>query len=282
MGRIEKALGRAKRSNQKLGDGGAALDASSSTAIFHPSTQPLAANRPPSVFDDLWEQASPYFLDPDILRANRIVTDEQPLAIKSAYKMLRTRLLQRMRSNRWNKLAVSSARTGAGKTLTAINTAISLAREPNQRVILVDLDLRRPSIARYLGLEPRHDLSDYLLDFVPIEDVIIKTSIERLLIIPSVTVQEYSSELLSGPRMADLVKRLTVGADDCIIIFDFPPMLDADDMLAFSPHIDALLLVVAECETRRADLQQVGTLVEEMAVIGVVLNKSDDTSPAYY
>jgi capsular exopolysaccharide synthesis family protein len=187
-----------------------------------------------------------------------------------------------MRANRWTKLGITSARAGSGKTLTSINTAISIAREPNQKVILVDLDMRRPSVAQTLGLEPRYDLSDYLLNDVEIEDVAIRTSIERLLIIPTVTAHENSSELLSSSRMMDLVRLLSADTEGCTVMFDFPPMLDADDMLAFSPNIDALLFIVAECETRRSDLQQAQGMIEELNVVGVVLNKSDDKSPAYY
>ncbi|HNP35109.1 MAG TPA: CpsD/CapB family tyrosine-protein kinase [Woeseiaceae bacterium] len=243
---------------------------------------PVAESRGTAIFDELWRYASVHELDPVTLQRNRVVTDQQPLVVKSAYKMLRTRLLQRMRANRWSKLGITSARAGAGKSLTAINTAISIAREPNQNVILVDLDLRRPSIARYLDIEPQYDLSDYLLNDIEIEDVVVKTSIERLLIIPAITAHENSSELLSSPRMMDLVRLLSADTQGCTVIFDFPPMLDADDLLAFSPNIDALLFIVAECETRRSDLQQAQGMLEDLHVIGVILNKSDDKSPAYY
>ncbi len=288
MGRIEEALRRAKESRQTS----PGRDGQSETALY---TDPLngagtprrvgpqrASNSGFSVFNEFWDLATPVSIDPELLLQHRVVTDDQPLMVRSAYKMLRTRLLQRMRSNGWTRLGVSSARSSAGKTLTSINTAISIAREPNQKVILVDLDLRRPSIARYLGITPKHDLSDYLLNDVSIEDVVIKTSIERLLILPSTGSHENSSELLSSHRMRDLLHLLTTDNQDCIILFDFPPILDADDMLAFSPNLDALLFIVAECETRRTDLQQVKDLVADLNIAGVILNKSDDHSPAYY
>lgn len=242
----------------------------------------LAAEAAGSVFDVFAKQASHRILDTDALHDKRIVTDEQPLAMRSAYKMLRTRLLQRMRANHWQRLAISSARSGAGKTLTAINTAISIAREPNQRVILVDLDLRRPSVARYLGIEHSPDLTDYLFDRASFDEIVVRPDVDRLLVIPNSSAHENSSELLSSQRMKELVDRLSQPGDDTIVIFDMPPMLDADDLLAFSPQFDALLFIVSESETRRADIQRAENLLEDLELIGVVLNKSNDAAPAYY
>lgn len=282
MGRIEDALRQAKASHLNESGDQPTRETVGRAKLLNRTAQAPASRRSTAIFDELWRGASTHELDPVSLQRSRVISDQQPLAVKSAYKMLRTRLLQRMRANRWTKLGITSARSGAGKTLTAINTAISIAREPNQNVILVDLDLRRPSIARYLDIEPRYDLSDYLLHDIEIEDVVIKTSIDRFLIIPAVTAHENSSELLSSQRMQDLVRLLSSDTEGCTVIFDFPPMLDADDMLAFSPNIDALLFIVAECETRRSDLQQAQGMIEELNVVGVILNKSNDKSPAYY
>jgi capsular exopolysaccharide synthesis family protein len=234
------------------------------------------------VFAELRGNATQHILDLDFLKKNRITTDQQSLSNRAAYKMLRTRLSQRMRANNWTTLAISSTRSGAGKTLTSINTAISLAHEPNQHVILVDLDLRRPSVARYLGLKPKYGLSDYLLNNVPLEQIVIQPNIDRLLIIPNMSAQENSSELLSSSAMIALAGKLSSDVDGCIVIYDLPPMLDADDLLAFAPQVDALLFIVADHETKRADLLQVSNLVEDLNIVGVVLNKSDDDSPAYY
>ena len=284
MNRSEDALKKVRtvQSNRSSDGTGtsAGVDANDSTSRLNELVLNDVSRQP--VFEKLSKHASRYNLDPEILQKNRITSDRQPLSVRAAYKMLRTRLLQRMRANNWNTLAISSARANAGKTLTAINTAISLAHEPNQHVILVDLDLRRPSIAKYLGIEPRFGLSDYLLKDVPIWKVVVRPNIDRLLIIPNNTSQQDSSELLSSTAMKALMEKLSNDSSGSLVLFDLPPMLDADDMLAFSPQVDALLFVVAECETRRAELQQVSGLIEELNVLGIVLNKSDDDSPAYY
>jgi len=223
-------------------------------------------------------------LDPKVMQMNRIVASNDTQGMNTSYKMLRTRILQRMRANSWNRLAISSARPSAGKTLTAINTAISLSFEPNQQVILADLDLRRPSIARYLGIRQKYGLSDYLIDDVPLDKIVVRPNIERLLIVPNFQAYEHSSELLSSPKMVELVGLLSRPENSTIIIFDLPPLLDADDVLAFSPLYEALLMVVSQNETRQVDLEKSFELMHDINILGVVLNKSrgNAESPGYY
>jgi protein-tyrosine kinase len=199
-----------------------------------------------------------------------------------AYKMLRTRVLHRMRSNGWRKLAITSPRSNAGKTLTAINTAISLAQEANQQVVLVDLDLRNPKVGAYLGFESQPSLADHLLRGVPIDRVLVKTDIPRLYVIPGGERFENSSEILASAQMAQLTQTLVATSASTIVIFDLPPLLDADDMLTFAPQVDAVLFVIAQGETLRNDVERSNDLLKELTVLGTVLNKSSDEAPSYY
>ena len=242
---------------------------------------PVASSRAES---SLWRDAKRIKLDPEVMLKNRVIASADTLGMNTAYKMLRTRILQRMRANAWSRLAVSSARPSAGKTLTAINTAISLSFEPNQNVILADLDLRRPSIARYLGIRQKFGLSEHLIDDVPIEEIIVKPNFERLLIVPNYRANEHSSELLSSPKMVELVRQLANPANSTIVIFDLPPLLDADDVLAFSPLFEALLMVVSQSETRQVDLVKSFELMHDINILGIVLNKSrgNEETPGYY
>jgi capsular exopolysaccharide synthesis family protein len=236
----------------------------------------------PVVRSDLLDHARAVTLVPQILEENRITGLHNAEVGGPAYKMLRTRVLQRMRSNGWRKLAITSPRTHAGKTLTAINTAISLAQEPNQQVVLVDLDLRNPSIHASLGLNVQLGLSDHLLRDVPIEKVIVKPGIPRLYIVPNWERLENSSEVIASAQMAQLTRTLAATSASTIVIFDLPPLLDADDMLTFSPQVDAVLFVVAQGETHRADVERSNELLKELTVLGTVLNKSSDDVPKYY
>src|SRR5690606_31844935 len=185
-------------------------------------------------------------------------------------------------TNGWRKLAVTSPRAAAGKTVTSINLAISLAQEPNQDVILVDLDLRNPRVYEYLGLDLEFGLVDHLTQQVPLEHVVLKPDIPRLYLVPNATSLRNSSELLASPEIAAFTQMLLRASPSTIIIFDLPPLLEADDMLTFMPQVDAVLLVVSERETRRADLERANELFKELNVIGTLLNKSNDKAPAYY
>lgn len=231
---------------------------------------------------DLLERAIAVDLNRSALDANRIRGIESSEPGAAAYKMLRTRVLSRMRSNNWQKLAVTAPRANAGKSLTAINLAISLAQEPNQDVVLVDLDLRNPHIGAYLGLDPNFSLADYLTRDVPIEKVLLKLDIPRLYVIPGAERLEQSSELIASRRMALLTQTLISTSPSTIVVYDMPPLLEADDMLTFMPQVDAVLFVVAQLETQRTDLQRSNELFKELNLIGTVLNKSRDESPSDY
>jgi protein-tyrosine kinase len=236
----------------------------------------------PAARSDVLDHVRSVALDELTLERNRITGYQNSDVGGAAYKMLRTRVLQRMRSNGWRKLAVTSPRANAGKTLTAINMAISLAQEPNQQVVLVDLDLRNPKVGIYLGLDCQPSLSDHLLRDVPIEKVLVNPSIPRLYVVPNEDRLENSSEVIASAQMAQLTRTLLATSASTIVIFDLPPLLDADDMLTFMPQVDAVLFVVAQGETRVSDLEKSSDLFKELTVLGTVLNKSNDETPSYY
>lgn len=231
--------------------------------------------------DSLANAAKKVRLDTDILAENRIISDEIDPSIRTSYKMLRTRIIQRMRSYGWQSLAITSATQGDGKTITAINLALSIAGDINHNVCLVDLDLRHPSIANYMGLKSKNGVSACLKKKLPLADAVVSPNIDRLLILPNYTTEVNSSELLSSPTMQDLADELTQDPRR-IVIYDMPPVLAADDMLAFSPNIDAVLFVVAEGLTARTDVMKAFELLENTDIIGTLLNGSDERTAAYY
>lgn len=213
--------------------------------------------------------------DPRQLRERRVIlsddADEQgPVA--SAYRVLRTHILQRMRANGWKTLGVTSPTAQDGKTLTAINLAISLAREVNQTILLVDMDLKRPSIGRYFVDGPMPGIGDYLVNETDIADLLIHPGIERLVVLPGNDALTLPSELLSSPRAAQLVAELKGRYDDRLILFDLPPLFAGDEVLAFQPYLDALLLVVEEGKVSKEDLQRATQLLGDRNILGMVLN----------
>lgn len=218
----------------------------------------------------------------DTLRRNRVLSAHDAPEVRQAYKMLRTQVAQSLRARGWSTLVVTSPGVGEGKSLTAVNLAIALAREVNHTVLLVDLDLRRPAIARYFGYEPVFGLRDYLLDDVPLSEVLFNPDIERLVVLPGGKPLDESSELLTAPKMVQLAQELKTRYDGRIVIYDMPPLLLADDVLAFAPNVDTALLVIEEGKTRKDELTRMMEMLRDIPVIGTVLNKAENAQAAYY
>jgi len=216
--------------------------------------------------------------DDDLLIENRIVAAQPDAPERSVYKVLRTRVLQRMRAAKWNVIGVTGAGPGEGKTLTAINLAYSLAQDVSHNVILIDLDLRRPSISNILGLEPKHDLSDFLDGSAKLDDVLVRPDESRLAIMTNQTPHRDSSEVLSSPEIVWLIRQLKNLGPKTITIFDLPPVLAGDDVIAFAPLIDALLLVVGQGTCRRDALFETYELLQDANILGVILNRAREKS----
>jgi protein-tyrosine kinase len=194
-------------------------------------------------------------------------------------------VLQRMRSNDWHSLIVTGAGPGEGKTLTACNLAVSISGDVNQAVVLVDLDLQRPSLASYFGLDVRASIGDYLIGNAELEEIVYAPAgMERLAIIPNRDPVPNSSDLLASPRMRTLLAWLREQGPETITIFDMPPILACDDVLAFSPYADAILMVVAEGKTERSSLSRSMEMMGDRNLLGVVLNQSreKDSATSYY
>lgn len=223
--------------------------------------------------------------DNEIMEESRLVSKIDDRTAITAYKVMRTRVLQRMRSNNWRSLLVTSTGAGEGKTLTASNLALSLSWNVNQSVLLVDLDLQRSKVAEYFGIDVGigKGIGDYLNEDAEFPDIVYSPSdLPRISIIPNRESIENSSDLLASPRMREFLARIREQSDRTIVIFDMPPVLAGDDVLAFCPEVDAVLLVVTQGITDRSLLEKAMVLLEETNLLGVVLNKSGEMAGENY
>lgn len=277
MERIRQALERAEQDRSKL-PGGTQARVRPDRDLPKNAVEPAHDAVPQAQF----KRTRIVDVPAEVLERNRLVTAIPGHELTDAYRVLRTRVLQSMNANRWNALAVTSPATGAGKTLTSINLAISLAREINRTVLLADFDLRRPSIHQYFGYAPEAGLSDYLFHDAPLEDILFSPSIDRLVVLPGRESIHNSSEMLRSPKMVELVGELKARYTDRLIIFDLPPVLALDDAIAFKPYTDALLLVAENGATRRDDMECTLGLLKGTPIIGTVLNKAERVSTAVY
>lgn len=247
-----------------------------------PATDAASAAQPE--FTDTVMFRSPVIqVDRERLDNERVLRAGAPGAPGSPYKMLRTQVLRRLDQLNANTLAVLSPTEGAGKTLIAINLAITIAAETGRTALLVDMDLRNPNIHRRFGFQPELGLEECLESRHPVQDAMVKImGYERLTVLPARRRVENSSELLSDQRCASLIEELRNRYANRIIIFDLPPVLQADDALAFSRHVQAGLMVVGEGRTQREDVVRSIELLRDMTLVGTVLNGAREKSETYY
>ncbi len=218
----------------------------------------------------------------DALEGNRIMRPASAYPGAAAFRMLRTQVLQRMNAHGWRTLAVFSPGADDGKTTTAINLAINLANDHHHTVLLVDFDFRHPALAAKFGFAPEFGAEDVLCGSAKIEDCLYHPEgFDRLVVLPARGTLENSSEILTGPRTRELVAELHRRYAERIVVFDLPPVLGADDALAFAPLIECGLVVAAEGRTRRADLVRTIELLHKTPLVGTVLNRAAEAPSGY-
>ena len=220
-----------------------------------------------------------------LLESNRIIahpgiSSTDPAA--AAFRMLRTQVLQRLDENAWRSLAFVSPGSEDGKTTTAINLAVSLANDERHTVLLVDFDLKKPMIAKMLGIEAHAGTDDILRGTARVEDCLFyPEGFSRLVVLPAAAPMAHSSEALTGSRCRELVAELRCRYPERILLFDLPPILNADDALAFVPLVECVLMVIAEGATRRQDLLRSMELLRRVPIVGTVLNRATSVASAY-
>ena len=220
-------------------------------------------------------------VDMDHLRRNRLIVAGSDEILGEAYRLLRTHILHGTERESRNTLMVTGPLPNEGKTLTTINLAIAIAHKVGQTVLLVDGDLRNPSVHRYLDLPAGPGLVDYLTSGYPIaESLVHPEGLANLVVLPAGRSTTRSVELLSSPRMVDLVRELKHFYPDRYVLFDLPPLLYADP-LAFAPLVDGIILVVEAGSTPREEITRALETLKEFPVLGCVLNKIDPRGLSY-
>jgi Mrp family chromosome partitioning ATPase len=255
----------------------------------------VSPSRPPAPKVLRAEPQAPRVRTPDFVRIkydprscaqNRIlVPDDQgppKPGARDAYNMLRTRLLQRARSNNWTSIAITSPGPDEGKSVTALNLSLSIAREKNNSVFLLDLDFRSPSVCRHLGISPKTEIIRFFTGEVGPESVFFSIGVENLSLAGGLMSAEQSSDLLANGRLEQLFAYIRTIATSPLIIADMAPVLSTADVLVVAPKVDATLLVVGQGKTRRDSLATTVELLSDYRVAGIVLNRSQELLTEYY
>ena len=198
--------------------------------------------------------------------------------ITEEYRKLKTVILRMTREEFRNTLMVTSAVSGEGKSVTSANLAVMMAREYGQTVLLVDSDLRRPSLQEYLGIAPRFGLADCLEDRIDAGRAIVKTGIPKLSFMSAGKEVENPGELLSSQRMKEFLLELKHRYRDRYIIIDSSPILLFAETQAMSMLVDGVLVVVKEGGVSLQGLTQMIEVLKGSNVLGMVYNDASTAS----
>jgi Mrp family chromosome partitioning ATPase len=231
--------------------------------------------------DVAWAALPALALDPRHLRRNRVVTAHRTDPAYGAFDVLRTRVLGEMERRGWRRLGITSPTKGCGKTFTAVNLAVTLSRLTDLRTLLLDLDLRRPAVARLLGAPRPGALGDVLRGLVPPARALARVGpndlqVGRLALGLNGRPEPFAAELFRDPRAAAALAEAEAALAPDLTIFDLPPALAQDDVLALRPHYDALLIVAGGGQTTPRELKEVARrLGPDAPILGVVLNRAE-------
>ena len=219
-----------------------------------------------------WQDLAELELNSKVLERNRVIA-HHPGNSAASFDLMRTNLIRALRTNGWSRVAITSPTAGCGKSTVALNLAFSLARMADTRVMLVELDLRHPSLLSIMGLEPGQDFASTLasgkLDYGQI-----RRAGPNLAVAVNSRPLASPAELLSAARTADMIDEIEAKLRPDAILFDMPPMLANDDAISFLDQVDCALMVAAADETTVTEVDRCGKdLAKRTQVLGVVLNK---------
>lgn len=221
-------------------------------------------------------------LDFEKLQAQGFITpNAERTRTTEEFRLIKRALLQdfaaarRSGAKNANLIMVTSSVPGEGKTFNAINLAISIASEPDYRVLLVDADLLRPNIFETLGIEPLRGLIDAIENRdEKLSDLLVRTNIDGLTLLGAGTPHPMATELLTSERMRKFIDEIAQRYTDRVIIFDAPPVLLTSEPTALASHMSQIVFVIEAEHTSRAQVREALELIGPGPRVGLVLNKS--------
>ncbi len=262
MEKIQSAISKARAARQaRLGEGGET-----------PVARAATASATPTQLEQAWDKL--VLMEPSIkrLRAQRIVTLDKGREA-SEFDKLRTRMLHHMQANGWRRVAITSPGPASGKSTTVLNLGFSFARQMTSRVIISEMDLRKPSLRKILQLRTDRDYIQVVKGQAPFEDHALR--VRRNLALGMVQgFADNSAEILQNPALGQILSDIEGTYDPTVMIFDMPPYQVSDDMMAFADKVDCVLIMAAAEKTNIAELDICERELSNVTnVLGVVLNK---------
>lgn len=289
MSRIQEILNKAEREGTARRTRGFTETSGAAAAVAPAPVVPPAARVSPSAFEapaDTWTAAAPTTdsvpevtgtptLDARLVAA---LAPQSPPAER--YRLLRTRIKRAENGRAIRSIVITSPAKGDGKSLTAANLALTMAQEFSQRVLLLDADLRRPTLAQLFGIAESPGLSDVLLGADEIDRALVYLPDQHLTVLPAGSPSAQPAEMLGSTAMRRVIDTLR-GRFDRILI-DMPPVAPLADVHVISPLIDGLLMVVRAGITPKPAIERALSGLDMGKVLGLVLNAAGDGGPDGY
>jgi protein-tyrosine kinase len=229
-------------------------------------------------------------IDIERLRAAGLVTPDAPNSKTAAeFRVIKRPLIANAQGkgvsavHRGNLIMVTSSLANEGKSFVAVNLAMSIAMEIDSTVLLVDGDVIAPGVMNMLGLKESKGLIDLITSpALDVSDVLLKTNIDRLSVLPAGTLHDRASELLASDRMRRLIEELASRYPDRIILFDSPPLLATTESRALASHMGQIVVVVEADRTVRSTVEDALSKVGSCAAVMTVLNKAVESELGSY
>ncbi|MBI4847312.1 MAG: polysaccharide biosynthesis tyrosine autokinase [Nitrospirae bacterium] len=204
-----------------------------------------------------------------------MVTVTQPDSpVSEEYRRLKSIVIRETKTDFLNTIMVTSAVEGEGKSLTAVNLAISLAQEIDHTILLIDADIRKPRAHEYLGIDYKYGLSEFLTQDLDLSEVLIKTDIGNLLFLPAGHSVENPAELLASDKMKALIREVKHRYMDRYVIIDTPPVLPFADTIAVGSLVDGVIFVVKEGRVTKKLLEDAMNMMKDLRILGTVFNQA--------
>ena len=218
------------------------------------------------------------------LESTRIVAYNPLHESGRAFDMLRTQVLQSMDENGWQILAVTSPTAGCGKSVTACNLAMSISRLPERSVLLIDLDLHKPKVAEYLGINAKNGILSVLEGRNGLLSAILRATIARneMLVLPGEVCKSGSAEWMASQAMTTTLQAIKREFPSHVIILDLPPVLVGDDVISLLPQIESILLITSVGTSTLPDIKECYKHIKSTPIVRVVVNKVSDKTEGYY
>ncbi|MEE9543188.1 MAG: XrtA-associated tyrosine autokinase [Thermodesulfobacteriota bacterium] len=266
MGKIEKALEKALEM-KKGALSGSAVD------ILEPG--------PPGAVESGAPPEAKKAIDKSLISEQLVTVMDPTSTIAEEYRKLRTRIFEATEKNFQNTILVTSSCKGEGKSVTAANLAAAIASKLDNTVLLVDCDLRKPTLHTYFGIEQTQGLAEYLTGKIELTDALINTGIGNMIFLPAGKPPENPAELLTSRKMRTLMDEIKNRYTNRYIILDSTPLLSTAEPSALANEADGVLLVVRERFAPRKEVEHAISILNGANILGVLLN-CDDAQPRRY